>query len=269
VGSLTAAARTMEQGDLSGRVPVAGGDEIATLAGAFNAMADSLERQDRLRRTLTSDIAHELRTPLSNIRGYLEAIREGVAAATPEVIASIHEEAVHLQGLIDDLQELALAEAGELPIRPVATDLGALLQAVVQAHRGRAESAGITLTCEVADAVTAAVDAARVRQAVANLLDNALRHTPAGGTVIVGIRRDGPWALLSVADTGGGIEPEHLPHVFERLYRADPARSRETGGGGLGLAIARALVRSHGGEVVAESDWGRGATFTVRLPIEP
>jgi two-component system sensor histidine kinase BaeS len=266
IGALTGAAHRMGEGDLGERVSVGGSDEIAVLAEAFNTMADSLEEQDRLRRIMTGDIAHELRTPLSNIRGYLEALREGVLEPTPEIIASLHDEAVLLQGLVDDLQDLALAEAGELRVVPEETDLVDLLERSLAPYRPRAEAAGISIDIEVDSPAHVAVDRGRMRQVVGNLLDNALRHTPSGGRVTVGLRREGGATLISVADTGPGIPQEHLPNVFERFYRADPSRHRATGGSGLGLAIARELVRAHGGEISVESRPGAGTIFTIRLP---
>ena len=182
------------------------------------------------------------------------------------MIASIHEEAVHLQGLIDDLQELALAEAGALRLDPAPAELGPVVEQVVQAHRGRAEAAGIDLTSQTVDGVTAVIDTARIRQVLANLVDNAVRHTPSGGTVRVTLERRADQARIRVEDDGPGIDPEHLPHLFERFYRADPSRSRDTGGSGLGLAIAAELVRAHGGSIAADPLVERGAAFVVSLP---
>lgn len=269
IGSLTRAARTMEAGDLAGRVEVRGADEFAELAGAFNTLAASLEEQDRLRRAMAADVAHELRTPLSNIRGYLEAIQEGVAEPTAEVLASIHEETMQLQHLIDDLQVLSLAEAGELRMDLQLVSLGDLVAQVAAAHRAAADAGGVDLgtVCETQAPVWG--DPARLRQVVSNLVDNALRHTPRGGTVTVSVRAAAGRALVSVTDTGTGIPAEHLPHVFDRFYRADPSRSRETGGSGLGLSIARELVRAHGGDLTAASAEGGGTTFEASLPLAP
>jgi two-component system sensor histidine kinase BaeS len=269
IGAITRSARRRSQGEVFEPVRVRGGDELAELAGAFNAMAAAVDEQDRLRRTMAADVAHELRTPLSNIRGYLEALQEGVADPTPEVLSSIHEEAMHLQRLIDDLQVLSLAEAGELPMDLRPADLGDVVAQAVAAHRPAAESAGVTLEVAVTGSVPVEVDRARMRQVVANLVDNALRHTPQGGVVSVATRFEGGHALLVVADTGRGIPAEHLPHIFDRLYRVDPSRSRNTGGTGLGLSIARELARAHGGDITADERPGGGARFTVRLPPAP
>jgi two-component system sensor histidine kinase BaeS len=269
IGTITRAARRRSEGGGFEPVPVRGSDELAELAGAFNAMASAVEQQDRLRRAMAADVAHELRTPLSNIRGYLEALQEGVAQPTPDVLASIHEEAMHLQHLIDDLQVLSLAEAGELPIDRQAADLGDVVAQSVAAHRPAADTAGVTLEVRAAGSAPVEIDRARIRQVVANLVDNAIRHTPAGGTVSVLTRFEEGRAVLDVADTGPGIPPEHRPHVFDRLYRADPSRSRDTGGTGLGLSIARELVRAHGGDISVDEAPGGGARFTIWLPAAP
>jgi signal transduction histidine kinase len=268
VEALTAAARRMETGDLAARVAVDGRDELGTLAHAFNAMADGLQRQERLRRTLVSDVSHELRTPLANIRGYLEALQEGVVAPTPAVLGSLVDEALLLSRLVDDLQDLSLAEAGHLTLHPAPLDVPAVVDGALQALAPRAAERDVALAAELADDLPAvAADAGRIGQVLRNLLANALTHTPAGGTVTV---RAGPAAAgglqLSVTDTGPGIPAEHLPQVFERFYRADPSRARATGGAGLGLAIVRQLVEAHGGQVRAESPPGQGARFVVVLP---
>jgi two-component system sensor histidine kinase BaeS len=269
IGAITSAARRRSQGEAFDPVRVRGSDELAELAGAFNAMAAAVDEQDRLRRTMAADVAHELRTPLSNIRGYLEALQEGVAEPTPEVLGSIHEEAMHLQRLIDDLQVLSLAEAGELPMDLRLADLGDVVSQAVAAHRPAAEAAGVRLEVAATGSVPVEVDRARMRQVVANLVDNAVRHTPEGGRVAVSTRFEEGRALLVVADTGSGIPEEHLPHIFDRLYRADPSRSRDTGGTGLGLSIARELVQAHGGDITADERPGGGARFTVWLPPAP
>jgi len=266
VGALTAAARRMEGGDLWERVVVSGSDEIADLAGAFNSMAESLQTQDRLRKAMTGDIAHELRTPLSNIRGYLEAIEEGVVEPTPELISSLHEEAVLLQRLVDDLQDLALADADELRIASEPADLGDLLERTVHVHRATAEAAGVMLALNLSPGFTATIDRGRIRQVIGNLVDNAIRHTEPGGTVSVRLTGSDDHLEIAVADTGAGIAAEHLPHVFDRFYRADASRSRDTGGSGLGLAIAAELVRLHGGSIAVESEVGSGSVFRVSLP---
>ena len=268
VSTLTAAARRMERGDLSQRVEVQSEDEIGELARAFNAMADGLTRLEDLRRSMVSDVAHELRTPLSNIQGYLEALLDGVVQPKREVIDSLHEEAMLLNRLVDDLQELALAEAGQLKLerRPVAP--ADLVTRAMEAARAQAAASGITLQVDLpADLSLVDVDPQRIGQVLGNLLSNALTHTPSGGEVVVAAQARESEVELSVSDTGEGILPEHLPYIFERFYRADKSRSRATGGTGLGLAIARQLVEAHGGRIEVESEVGQGAVFTFTLPI--
>lgn len=268
VGTLTAAARRMERGDLTQRVEVQSDDELGELARAFNAMADGLARLEGLRRNMVSDVAHELRTPLSNIRGYLEALRDGVVQPKQEVIDSLYEEAMLLNRLVDDLQELALAEAGQLRLerRPVAA--ADLINRAMEAARAQAGANGIALRADwPADLPLVNVDPQRIGQVLGNLLSNALTHTPAGGEVVVAARAREAEVEVSVRDTGEGILAEHLPYIFERFYRADRSRSRATGGTGLGLAIAKQLVEAHGGRIEVKSEVGRGTQFTFTLPV--
>jgi signal transduction histidine kinase/phosphopantetheinyl transferase len=268
VDALTAAVRRMGAGDLDQRVPVAAADEIGELASAFNAMAGNLARTERLRRTMVTDVAHELRTPLTNLRGYLEAIQDGVALPDPEVIASLHEEALHLSRLVDDLQDLALAEAGQLPLERQPLAVADFVGPVARLVAPRAAAAGVSVEAHLPSGLPAVdADPVRARQIVHNLVGNAVRHTPAGGAVRVAARRAGEDVEVTVADSGEGIPPEHLPHVFERFYRADRSRSRATGGAGIGLAVVRQLVEAHGGRVAVESTPGRGTTMRFTLPI--
>jgi signal transduction histidine kinase len=287
VEALTEAARAMQKGDLSRRVAVASGDEIGALARAFNAMADGLDSQEWLRRNMVSDVAHELRTPLTNIRGYLEALRDGVARPTPAMLESLHEEALLLNHLIDDLQDLALAEAGQLRLAPRPSGLPAIVEQAIEATRPAAAEKGLRVVAALAPSLPPAhVDPERVGQVLRNLLNNAIRHTPAGGAISVlattdhrppTAGRDGQSSVVgcpssvvvTVRDTGPGIAPEHLPHIFDRFYRADHSRSRATGGAGLGLAIVRQLVEAHGGRAWAESAPGEGACFSFTLPAAP
>ncbi|MFQ5858883.1 MAG: ATP-binding protein [Anaerolineae bacterium] len=268
VETLTAAARRMEKGDLSQRVEVQSNDEIGELARAFNAMADGLTRLEDLRRNLVSDVAHELRTPLSNIQGYLEALQDGVVEPKREVIDSLYEEAMLLTRLVDDLQELALAEAGQLRLKRQPVAPADLVNRAMEAARAQAAAGGITLQVDLpADLPLVDVDPQRIGQVLGNLLSNALTHTPSGGEITIAAGAVGSEVKLSVSDTGEGISPEHLPYIFERFYRADKSRSRATGGTGLGLAIARQLVEAHGGRISVESQMGRGTAFTFTLPV--
>jgi two-component system sensor histidine kinase BaeS len=268
IHALTSAARRMGDGDRTVRVNGGTKGELGQLAEAFNAMSEHLEKTERQRRAMVSDIAHELRTPLGNIRGWLEAAQDGVAAVEPALISSLLEEAVLLQYLVDDLQDLALADAGKLRLHPELIDAGDVVHQVAAAHRGRAEAGGVTLRAEVDGDLELTADPARLRQALGNLVSNAVRYTPRGGEVTIVGRRHTGHVLLEVADTGPGISPEDLTRVFDRFWRADRSRSRQTGGSGLGLAIARHLVEAHGGSASATSVLGQGSTFRLLLPLD-
>jgi two-component system sensor histidine kinase BaeS len=269
IRALTGASYRLGKGDLSERVPVVGRDELAGLASSFNRMADSLQRGEERQRRLIADVAHELRTPLANLRGYLEALKDGVVRPDPELFASLYEEAVLQQRIVDDLQDLALAEAGTLVYHRSQVDLAELLETCRTAHQAVAEAAGVRLAVAACEPGYVEADPDRLRQVLGNLVGNALRATPAGGSVTLAAQRNGRSAIVTVADTGTGIAPEHLPHVFDRFWRADAARGRDTGGSGLGLAIARQIVTDHGGTIEASSAPGSGSTFTIRLPIDP
>ncbi|MFD5446739.1 sensor histidine kinase [Streptomyces sp. NPDC127100] len=269
VRAMTLAAGGLGAGDLSRRVPVSGRDEIARLGSAFNRMADSLQAGEEGQRRLTGDIAHELRTPLANLRGYLEALRDGVVEPTPELLASLHEEALLQQRIVDDLQDLALAEAGALTYHPCEVDLRELLDTCRTAHLAQAETARVALELAAPHPVRVTADPDRLRQAVGNLLGNALRATRPGGTVTLALGVRGGRAAVEVRDTGTGIPAEDLPHLFDRFWRADPSRGRATGGSGLGLSIARQIVTDHGGSVEVRSEVGVGTVFTLALPTAP
>ena len=278
--NLGAAARRLGQGDLSQRAETTGPNEIRELALSFNAMAEDLEEAERLRRNLTADVAHELRTPLSNIQGYLEAIKDGLVQPTPATIDTIHAQAIHLSRLVEDLRLLAQAESGDLELNLSSVQVGELLRGSMEAMRPRAEAKGIALALQSDPALpSTSLDVTRIAQVMDNLLENAITHTPEGGSVTVSCRVSAnafenvlemeKVLELEVADTGRGIAPEDLPRLFDRFYRADPSRSRSTGGSGLGLTIARRLVEAHGGTIGAESVPGEGSRFTIRLPLAP
>ncbi|MFB6723475.1 sensor histidine kinase [Kribbella sp. NPDC056345] len=265
--ALTGAAQRMRNGDHAARVPVTGKDEVARLGHAFNAMAESIQRSDFQRKAMVSDVAHELRTPLANIKGYLVASEDGVVPLDGELVTSLLEETGLLEHLVADLQDLALADAGMLRLHPAPRDLSELAQQVVLAHRPAAETAGVTLTANVPAEAVVSIDSARMRQALGNLVSNAIRYTPTGGTIVVGVRRVDDGYNLTVTDNGAGIAEEHLPHLFDRFYRAEQSRSRSTGGSGLGLAITKHLAEAHHGRITVTSKLGEGSVFTLWLPL--
>jgi two-component system sensor histidine kinase BaeS len=264
--ALTGATQRMRNGDHAARVPVTGKDEVARLGHAFNDMAEAIQRHDFQRKAMVSDVAHELRTPLANIKGYLVASEDGVVPLDRELVTSLLEETDLLEHLVADLQDLALADAGMLRIHPAPRDLSELAQQVVLAHRPAAETAGVTLTAEAPGPAVASVDSARIRQALGNLVSNAVRFTPPGGNVVVGVRRVDDGYNLTATDNGAGIADEHLPYLFDRFYRAEQSRSRTTGGSGLGLAITKHLAEAHHGRITVTSRLGSGSTFTIWIP---
>lgn len=271
---LAAASARIAQGDLSQRVEVSSRDELGQLAASFNSMAEALARQEETRRHLVTDIAHELRTPLTVLQGNLEAMLDGVVPMDKETVATLHQETQLLSRLASDLQELSLAEAGQMKLYGFPTDMALLARQALHKMAPQAQAKGISLKTVMAeDLPHPQVDADRVSQVLANLLSNALRHTTPGGQVTLSLEEVGEGlergVRLSVADTGPGIAPQDLPHVFDRFYRADRSRSRSTGGTGLGLAIVKQLVEAHGGRVWAESQLGQGATFFFTLPLGP
>ena len=263
---LTDAAQAITRGHLTQRVEIQGQDEIGALGAAFNEMTDSLATAETARKNLLADISHELRTPLTVIQGDLQAILDGVYPLEMAQVASLYDETRLLTRLVDDLHDLALADAGQLRLERGPVDLAALAQAAAGQFGPVAEVAGVKLALNVAEAVTVAGDADRLAQVLRNLLSNALRHTPAGGSVTVCVARDAGSAQIQVADTGSGIAQAELPHVFDRFYRGDQAGGRRDRGAGLGLAITQQLVLAHGGQITVASPPGEGTTFTVTLP---
>ena len=260
--SLVDAARRIEEGDYTARVPVRGPRELRTLARAFNAMTGRLEADEVRRRSVLADVAHELRTPLTIIRGQAEAVAEGVYPAEPGQMAPILAAAATLEGLVDDLRTLALADAGSLRLHVERLDVGDVVTQALETLSPAATAAHIRLVASVApDIPSIDGDGARLTRVVANLVSNSLRHTPAGGTVEVAAEHEAPGVRITVRDDGEGIAPELLPRVFERFVKG-PASD----GSGLGLAIVRDIVEAHGGTVAAESAPGEGTAITVHLP---
>ncbi len=269
LGELETAAGAIEAQDLSYRVPVHGSQELQAVATAFNQMAEQLEEAETLRRNLLADVAHELRGPLHLIQGNLQAVLDDVYPLNKEEIARLFDQTCHLTRLVNDLHELAQAEADRVSLYKQPTDPAILVKETADLFRPELEAHNISLRVELLGALTnLEIDAARIRQVVQNLLSNALRHTPPGGQITVTVERHQELLQICVRDSGEGIEAQHLPYVFDRFYRTDSSRSRERGGTGLGLAIVKAIVEAHDGEVtVASSGRGQGSTFTVRLPL--
>ena len=268
VKSLTLAAKRLGQGDFSQRVPFKDKSEVGELAQTFNSMASDLERAEKLRRNMVADIAHELRTPLSNVRAYLEAVRDGVIKPDEKTIRSIDEEAVLLSRLVDDLQELSIAEAGELKLDCQAEDVPKLIKQSVAAVQEQAAAKIVSIFVDLPDELPLVnIDSHRISQVLRNLLENAVAHTSEGDTITVTARQQGSWVKVSVADTGEGIPDEELPNIFERFYRVDKSRARATGGSGLGLTIARRLIETHGGKIEAQSEPGKGSCFSFTIPV--
>lgn len=262
---VSAAARRIADGDYAARVPRDGPEEIASLADSFNQMAASLERQEEMRRDFIANAAHELRTPLTNLQGYLEALRDGVIAADPATYESLHEEADRLVRLSRSLDALAEGDAETSPPRLVELDLATAIASALELASPSIERAGLRLEADVPPTLPVRADPDRITQVLANLLSNAVRYTPAGGTVTVRAERRPADVLISVANTGEPIPPDDLERVFERFYRVEKSRDRARGGAGIGLAIVKQLVEQAGGRVGAESGDG-GTRFWFSLP---
>jgi signal transduction histidine kinase len=266
--ALTATAQKLGQGDFSQRVNIKSRDEVGELATTFNSMASDLERIEKLRRNMVADVAHEIRTPLSNVSGYLEAIRDGVVKPDAATIASLSEEVDLLSRLADDLQELALADAGELKLVRQPEDVSLLIEQAVKAVRVKAAHKGLEISLDISSSSSPVnIDYHRISQVLRNLLANAVTHTPHGGKITVSAKNSDHMVEVSVSDTGEGIPPEDLPNMFERFYRVDKSRARNGGGYGLGLTIAKRLIEAHGGTINVQSELGRGTCFSFTLPI--
>ena len=271
IRGVAASAGRIARGAYSERLAVEGSDEVAGLAGSFNAMAASLETAERRRRELLSDVAHELRTPLATVEAYVESLADGVLAADGEAWTAMRTETRRMGRLVDDLQRVSRAEERQLDLHIETVAPAELVVASTQSAAPAFRSKGVALERELDARLPAvAVDRDRFGEVLGNLLDNALRHTPPGGKVRVAGQAGTGTIELTIADSGDGIAPEHLERVFERFFRVDAARARAHGGSGIGLAIARAIVEAHGGTLVAESQGlGTGATFRISLPRAP
>jgi len=265
---LAASASKVASGDLAQRVKHRSDDEVGEVSAAFNTMAEQLEMKEKSRKQLLADVAHELRNPLSIVQGNLEAWLDGVIAPTPEQIAPVYDETVLLNRLITDLRELSLAEAGQLKLEIEETDMAGLINAEVAVFQARCQEKEISLSADLAEGLPRIdIDSGRIRQVLHNLLENALRFSKPGGSIRVSaLKEKNNGVVISVSDTGSGIDPADLPHVFDHFYKADKARQRSYGGAGIGLALVRKYVELHGGKIRAESEPGKGSTFSFTLP---
>jgi signal transduction histidine kinase len=264
------AAHRMELGDYSVRVVAASRDEVGQLATAFNRMSGELEHLESSRRDLVANVSHELKTPITAIQAHLENLLDGVEEPDPRTLQVMLAQSQRLGRLVEQLLDLSRLESGEVPLHRVAVPLAPLVSQVVSEIQVARSDRSVTLASEVPDELPLVeADRERVHQVLFNLVDNAVRFTPPGGSVTVSAHRHNGSVEIAVSDTGVGIGPEHLPRLFERFYRVDSARSREDGGTGIGLAIARSVVEAHGGHIQAQSELGKGSVFTFDLPVAP
>ena len=268
LNNLSKAARAVGSQDLSQRIEVKGTSEIREVAEAFNAMAAALEEANSLRNNMLADIAHELRTPLTVIQGNLRAILDDVYELDKVEVARLYDQTRQLSRLVDDLHDLSQLEADQFSLKRSSQNMADIISDVASIYHPLAEDQGINLSLDIKEGISPVLgDCSRITQCLNNLLNNALQYTPGGGEIQVSLEEQNEKAIIMVSDNGAGIDPEHLPHVFDRFYRADPDRSRQTGGSGLGLAITQALVHAHGGEIRATSAGkDQGSEFIIILP---
>src|SRR5215216_5242690 len=270
IRELTRATHAVSEGDLSQQVPVRSSDELGELAQAFNKMSSELSRSVNSRKQMTADIAHELRTPLSLILGHAEAVHDGVLPPSRENFEIIREEATRLEHLVNDLRILSLADAGELSISLQTVEPQRLFQDVSSSYQYQAQRKNISLEVAIAAPLSnIEVDPGRMTQVLTNILDNALRHTPEGGKIVLSARQIDDQVELTVQDSGPGLKKADLDRIFDRFYRTDASRQRDgvfPGGSGLGLAIAKSIVQEHSGQLSAESEEGKGLNIIIALP---
>ncbi len=264
---LTAATQAMAAGHLEQVVSVRSNDEIGELASAFNQMSADLAEARKIRQQMTADIAHDLRTPLTVLAGYVEALRDGILQPNNDMYEAMHEETQHLQRLIHDLRTLSLADANQLSLNREPTAMPTILEKLANIFAYKAHQQDVNLNVDSDPALPQVeVDAERIIQVLGNLVSNAFRYTPKGGQITLSAAQDDRAVLLNVADNGSGIDPDKLPYIFDRFFRADSSRQQDEGESGLGLAIAKSLVEAHGGTISVRSQLGQGTIFTIALP---
>ena len=267
LAELTTAARSITGGAYGKKVMIKGGREVEELGVAFNALSVGLERNETLRKNMIADVSHELRNPLAAQRGYLEALQDGVIDLKPEAIDVLLKNNLLLARMVEDLQQLSLVDAGQIQLDLLQVDMEEVLRAGAGSFEHDLADKGISITMDVAGGLPAVkADPGRVSQVLGNLLANSIQHTPEGGSIVLAAKQGGEGVIVSVSDTGPGIEKGELPFIFDRFHRTDRSRNRDTGGTGLGLSIAKGLVESHGGRIWAQSEVGRGTTISFTLP---
>lgn len=266
INRMTKTARAIKEGNLSARTGLTGEDEIARLGETFDEMAESVEKDRELERRLTTDVAHELRTPLMAIQSTVEAMIDGVFAADEERLETVNSEVQRLSRLVDALLKLSRLENRANPTKEELVDVGELISGIIATHEAFVSDSGLTLEYLAEKNVQVTGDADMIRQATANLISNAVRYTPEGGHITVRVAKVGDEAVISVRDTGIGLTPEEAKMVFSRFWRADAGRNRESGGLGVGLAVVKEIVDRHGGWVQVEGEKGKGACFTIHIP---
>lgn len=267
INCMTKTARAIKEGDLSARTDLHGEDEIARLGETFDAMAESVEKDRELERRLTTDVAHELRTPLMAIQATVEAMVDGVYEADEERLVTVNSEVQRLSRLVDALLKLSRLENRSQPMKEELVDVGELIEGIVATHEMFVSDSGLTLDYHAENNVLVVGDPDMIRQATANLISNAVRYTPEGGHIDVSVRRGDIMASIAVKDTGIGLSREEAKMVFSRFWRADAGRTRESGGLGVGLAVVKEIVDRHGGWVQVEGEKGKGACFTIHIPL--
>jgi signal transduction histidine kinase len=270
LSKLAIAARQIASGNFNVRIQVPTGDEMEEVAHAFNFMKDSLKANEEARHKLVADVAHELRTPLSVLRGNLESMQEGIIEPTQETIVSLHDEVLRLSRIVQDLLNLGQMESGGFPLNLQLTNIVEVITRVTSVFAAETDARGIRLETNIQGTLPLTqADPDRIAQVLVNLLANAVHHTPDGGEISVSASRIDDNIVVSVTDSGPGIAKEDLPHVFDRFYRTDRARDRAAGGTGLGLAIVKGIITAHRGSIRVESEPGISTTFTFSLPVLP